>query len=63
VLTDVASYGKQLARIEDALLVPLADFRPDRPLTTEEEAAISALKAVIAEFAAVKAKHRGRAAS
>jgi len=63
LLTDVASYGKQLGRIEDALLVLLAHFRPDRPLTTEEEAAISALKAVIAEIPAVKAKHRGRAAS
>ena len=63
MLTDVASYGKQLGRIEDALLVLLAHFRPDRPLTTEEEAVISALKAVIAEIAAVTAKHRGRAAS
>jgi hypothetical protein len=29
VLTDVASYGKQLGRIEDALLVLLAHFRPE----------------------------------
>lgn len=63
VLTDVASYGKQLGRIEDALLVLLAHFRPERPLTAEEQAAIAALKAIVGEIAAVKAKHRPRAAS
>ena len=58
VITDIASYGKQLGRIEDALLVLLAHFRPDRPLTAAEEAAIGALKAMVAEIAAVKAKHQ-----
>ena len=57
VLSDVASYGKQLGRIEDALLVLLAHFRPDRPLTAEEDAAIAALKAMADEIAAVKAKN------
>jgi hypothetical protein len=57
VLSDVASYGKQLGRIEDALLVLLAHFRPDRPLTADEDAAIAALKAMIDEIAAVKAKN------
>jgi hypothetical protein len=57
VLTDIASYGKRLGRIEDALLVLLAHFRRDRPLTAEEEAAISALRVIVAEIAAVKAKH------
>ena len=63
VLTDVASYGKQLGRIEDALLVLFAHFRPERPLTAEEDAAIAALKAIVEEIAAVKAKHRPRSAS
>jgi hypothetical protein len=63
VLTDVASYGKQLGRIEDALLVLVAHFRPARPLTAEEEAAVSGLKEIVAEIAAVKAKHQLRAAS
>jgi hypothetical protein len=58
VLSDVASYGKQLGRIEDALLVLLAHLRPERPLTDKEEAEIRELKTVIAEIAAVKAKHR-----
>src|SRR6266481_2389291 len=62
VLSDVASYGKQLGRIEDALIVLLAHFRPDRPLTADEEAAIAALKAMVEEIAAVKAKHRPRTA-
>ena len=63
VISDVASYGKQLGRIEDALLVLLAHFRPERPLTAEEHAAIDALRAIIEEIAAVKAKHQPRTAS
>jgi len=63
VLSDVASYGKQLGRIEDALLVLLAHFRPERPLTNEEETAISELKALVAEIAAVKVRERRRAAA
>src|SRR5438045_9665788 len=37
VLSDVASYGKQLGRIEDALLVLLAHFHPERELTADEQ--------------------------
>ena len=63
VLSSVASYGKQLGRIEDALLVLFAHFRPERPLTADEDAAIAALKAMVEEIAAVKAKHQPRNAS
>src|ERR1700730_11426697 len=63
VLTDVASYGKQLGRIEDALLVLLAHFRPERPLTAEEANAIGDFKAIVEEIAAVKAKHQPRVAA
>ena len=63
VLSDVASYGKQLGRIEDALIVLLAHFRPERPLTANEDAAIAALKAMAEQIAAVKAKHQPRGAS
>ena len=59
----MASYGKQLGRIEDALLVLFAHFRPERPLTAEEKAAVGALKAIVEEIAAVKAKHPPRTAS
>ena len=58
ILSDVASYGKQLGRIEDALSVLLAHFQPERPLTTDEEAALDAFKAIVEDIAAVKAKHR-----
>lgn len=60
ILTDVASYGKQLGRIEDALIVLLAHFRPERPLNRDEEAAISALKTLVEQIAAVKARHPPR---
>jgi hypothetical protein len=55
ILSDVASYGKQLGRIEDALLVLLDHFRPARKLTNEEENAISDLRTLVREVAAVKA--------
>jgi hypothetical protein len=63
VLTDVASYGKQLGRIEDALVVLFTHFRPERALTTTEEAALGAFKAIVEEIAAVKAKHQPRTLS
>jgi hypothetical protein len=40
VLSDVASYGKQLGRIGDALIVLLAHFHPRAPLTEQETKAI-----------------------
>jgi len=63
VLTDVASYGKQLGRIEDALLVLLAHFHPERELTADEQKALGELKAIVTDVAAVKIKHRQRTAS
>jgi hypothetical protein len=57
VLTDVATYGKQLGRIGDALIVLLAHFHPRAPLTTEETKAIDALKEMLEKIAAVKEKH------
>src|SRR5688572_27781130 len=53
ILTRVASYGKQLGRIEEALLVLFTHFRPERALTAEEEAAVGAFKAIVEEIAAV----------
>ena len=57
VLSDVASYGKQLGRIEDALSVLLAHFHPRQPLTAEETDAITAFKDLLAKVADVKTKH------
>ncbi len=58
VLSDVASYGKQLGRIEDALIVLLAHFHPATPLTEDEADAIEDLKEMLAKIAAVKDKYK-----
>jgi hypothetical protein len=61
MLSDVGSYGRQIGRIGDALIVLLAHFHPQSPLTPEETAAIAALKKMLNEVADVKQK-RGRPA-
>jgi hypothetical protein len=61
VLSDVASYGKQLGRIGDALIVLLGRFHPMTPLTEEETAAIDDLKNMLEQIAAVKDKHSRQA--
>ena len=43
VLSDVATYGKQLGRIGDALIVLLDHFHPRKPLTADETDAIDAM--------------------
>jgi hypothetical protein len=48
----------QIGRIGDALIVPLAHFHPQSPLTSEETAAIAALKKMFNEVADVKQKPR-----
>jgi hypothetical protein len=58
ILSDVASYGKQLGRIEDALSVLLEHFQPQRKLTAKEQAAIDDFTAIVKAVSAVKAKHR-----
>jgi len=57
VLSDVASYGKQLGCIEDALIVLLTHFRPNKPLAKEETDAIDALKTMLQDVAKVKTRH------
>jgi hypothetical protein len=57
VLSDVASYGKQLGRIEDALIVLLTHFHPEKTLTAAETGAIDALKDMLDKVAEVKTKH------
>jgi hypothetical protein len=61
VLSDVASYGKQLGQIGDVLIVLLNHFKPERPLTAEEQAAIGALKKTLDRVAEVKEKHKRQA--
>ena len=57
VLSDVATYGKQLGRIGDALLVLFAHFHPRTPLTDQENKAVDDLKEMLAKIADVKEKH------
>ena len=58
VLSDVATYGKQLGRIGDALIVLLAHFHPRQPLTAEEKGAITALNELLEKVADIKKKHK-----
>jgi hypothetical protein len=57
VLSDVGSYGKQLGRIGDALIVLLSHFHPRTPLTADETKAIDELKDMLAKIAEVKERH------
>ena len=57
VLSDVATYGKQLGRIGDALIVLLAHFHPRKPLTADESKAIDALNCMLDKVADVKVRH------
>jgi hypothetical protein len=60
VLSTVASYGRQLGRIGDALEVILRAYRPARELTAKEADAIEELLSMLREIRKVKAKY-GRA--
>ncbi len=62
VLSDVASYGKQLGRIEDALLLLVSRVEQAGGLSDDEKKAFAALKDMTDEIAAVKAKHGGEKA-
>ena len=57
VLSDVGTYGKQLGRIGDALMVLLAHFHPHAPLSAPENKAIAELKDMLAQIADVKERH------
>lgn len=57
ILSDVASYGKQLGRIEDVLMVLLAHFHPRRKLTRAEDKAVRDLKRMVEEIGEVKRRH------
>jgi hypothetical protein len=58
VLSDVASYGKQIGRIEEALIVLLDHFNPSRPLTAQEQQAIGDLRELVAQVAGIKERYR-----
>jgi hypothetical protein len=57
VLADVASYGKQLGRIGDALIALLEHFDLEEELSPQGKKAIEALKEMLEQVAKVKEKH------
>jgi hypothetical protein len=61
VLSDVGTYGRQIGRIGDALIVLLGHFHPQTPLTSEETVALDALKEMLDKVADVKQKHARQA--
>ena len=58
MLSDAATYGKQLGRIGHVLAVLLAHFHPRRPLDAQETAAIDALNEMLDKIADVKERHK-----
>ena len=56
------SYGRQLGRITDALVVLLRHFEPKRDLDPAERQAIADLRSMVNEIANVKDKHRAKPA-
>ncbi len=57
VMTDVASYGKQLGRIAEALAVVLDTYQPSRPLSDKEAAALHDLRDLVTKVHEVKRRH------
>ncbi|MBO6637370.1 MAG: hypothetical protein JJ920_05485 [Roseitalea sp.] len=57
VLDEVGSYGKQLGRMGDVLMVLLKHFKPEQELTEDERHAIEDLSVMMREVAAVKERH------
>jgi len=58
----VWSYGRQLGRITDALVVLLRHFEPKRDLDPAEKQAIADLRSMVNEIANVKDTHRAKPA-
>jgi len=60
VISKVASYGKQLGRIEDALVVLLKHFRPEGKLTPAEDRAIRALRRMVEDIDDIKQRRAAK---
>jgi len=58
VLEDVGSYGRQIGRIEEALIVLLDHFNPSRPLTDQEQRAIGDLRELASQVEKIKQRNR-----
>jgi len=62
VLDEVGSYGRQIGRLTEALVVVLDAFEPKRPLTPAEAAAIDDLRLMAAHVEAIKRREADGAA-
>ena len=60
VLSDVGSYGKQLGRIGDALIVLLRHLPQQAKLSDDEKKSIEDLKSMLHEIANVKTRHSAK---
>jgi hypothetical protein len=58
VLSEIGTYGKQLGKIGDALIVLLAHMPDQAALDHTEKEAIAELKEMLDEIANVKIKHK-----
>jgi hypothetical protein len=57
VLAEVASYGKQIGRIQDALMVLVKRLEPEGGWSEQEQAAIDDLACLVREVGNVKRRH------
>jgi hypothetical protein len=60
VIERIGSYGRQLGRIGDAMVVLLTHFKPAKPLTPDEQKAIRALTRMLEDIAEIKAAEQRR---
>jgi hypothetical protein len=58
VLSDVGTYGKQLGKIGDALLVLMDHFKPAKPLSGKETEALKELREMLAGIERIKHRHK-----
>lgn len=58
VLEDVASYGKQIGRIQDAVMLLLDKAKPAKGWSEDEQKVVDALAALVDEVEVVKRRHR-----
>jgi hypothetical protein len=63
VLSDVGTYGKQLGKIGDALLVLMDHFKPAKALSGKEAEALGELRKMLEEIGRIKHRHKRPAAA
>jgi hypothetical protein len=54
VLGTIGSYGRQLGRIGDALGMLMAHFKPEKPLSRDEQKALASLRRMLEDIGEIK---------